>query len=141
MDCTFKPKINNVPGSTKSPRPYTSNGRNVSPSPSQLVANLTPKGSTTPNAKFLEIYETEKKKKFERDEKFKQQKEEILKKELKECTFQPKLLSKSPLTERKRQAVESEYYTQRTPVGYEDNINRIRMANQEKQRKKEQIEK
>ena len=83
----------------------------------------------TPNAKFMEIYEAEKKKKIERDEKFKQQKEESLKRELKECTFKPKLLAKSPLTEKKKQAVDSEYYTQRTPVGYEDNINRIRMAN------------
>ncbi len=52
----------------------------------------------------------EKKKKEERDERFKKQREESLKKEMKECTFMPKTISKSPITERKK-IVDSEYYT------------------------------
>ena len=51
--------------------------------------------------------------------------------ELAECTFKPRLASKSPSQQQQRQ----------TPSGYEDSVNRMRMAIQEKQRQKEALDK
>jgi len=113
QECTFQPNTQ------KSRTP------SVSPGPSKLPA--TPQASQ----RFDLLYQKEVAKRKEKERQAKNQKQSQEQKLLAECTFKPRITSKSPAQQR----------SSVSPCGYDDTVNRMRMATQEKLRKKEAFEK
>ncbi|TNV73973.1 hypothetical protein FGO68_gene2960 [Halteria grandinella] len=120
--CTFKPKINHL---SNIPRVTVENKRNL---PEHI----------SPAKRFEQLYKVDVQKRQAQQKQFEEIKLKKEEEKAKVCTFQPKTLAKS------RSPIDtSRLSSSKTPpriTGYEDTVNRLRMAQLEKQRQKEAFE-